>query len=68
MSLVVQFFWNTVYILLSQQILDRPTIKCHADDNFVFSKTVHRCILRSTQSNCCTAKLSTSFLLSYGPA
>jgi len=32
-----------------------------------FSKTVHRCILHSTQFNCCTAKLSTSFLLSYGP-
>ena len=30
-----------------------------------FSKTVHWCILRSTQSNCCSAKLSTSFLLSY---
>ena len=29
-----------------------------------FSKTVHRCILHSTQSNCCSAKLSTSFLLS----
>jgi len=32
-----------------------------------FNNTVHRCILRSTQSNCCSAKLSTSFLLSYGP-
>jgi len=29
-----------------------------------FSKTVHWCILHSTQSNCCSAKLS--FLLSYG--
>jgi len=26
-----------------------------------------RCILHSTQSNCCSAKLSTSFLLSSGP-
>jgi len=32
-----------------------------------FNKTVHRRILRSTQSNCCIAKLSTSFLLSYDP-
>jgi len=31
-----------------------------------FSKTVHMCILHSTQSNCCSAKLSTFFLLSYG--
>jgi len=32
-----------------------------------FSRIVHaRCILQSTQSNCCSAKLSTSFLLSYG--
>jgi len=38
------------------------------DDNFVFvffclSKTVHRCILRLTQSNCSSAKLSTSVLI-----
>jgi len=32
-----------------------------------FRKTVHQCILRSTQFNCCSAKLSTSFLRSYGP-
>jgi len=31
-----------------------------------FNKTVHRCIVHSTQSNCCNAKLSTSFLLTYG--
>jgi len=30
------------------------------------SKTVHWCILHSTQSNCCSAKLSTSLLKSYG--
>ena len=30
-----------------------------------FSETLHRCILCSTQSNCSSAKLSTSFLLSY---
>jgi len=29
-----------------------------------FSKTVHRCILHSTQSDCCSAKLWSSFLLS----
>ena len=35
---------------------------------FIYNnKTVHRCILHSTQSNCCSAKLSISFLLSYGP-
>jgi len=28
------------------------------------SKTVHWCVLHSTQSNCCSAKLSTSFILS----
>jgi len=32
-----------------------------------FSKTVHRRILRSTQSNCYTARLSTSFFVNYGP-
>ena len=32
-----------------------------------FNNTVHRCILHLTQSNCCNAKLSTSFLFSYGP-
>ena len=33
--------------------------------NFVFQKTVHRCILHSPQSNCCSVKLSsTSCLLS----
>jgi len=32
-----------------------------------FSKTVHRCILHSTQSSCCSEKPSTSFLLRYGP-
>jgi len=32
-----------------------------------FSKTAHWCISHSTQSNCCSAKLSTSFLPSYGP-
>jgi len=30
-----------------------------------FNKTMHRCILHSTQSNCYSAKLSTSFLLRY---
>jgi len=32
-----------------------------------FSKTLHPGILRSTQSNCSSAKLSTSFLLICGP-
>ena len=32
-----------------------------------FSKTMHRCFICSTQYNCCSAKLSTSFLLSCGP-
>jgi len=32
-----------------------------------FSKTMHRFIVRSAQSNCCSGKLATSFLLSYGP-
>jgi len=36
---------------------------CVICNNFVFSKTVHRCIMHSTQSNCCSAKLSKSFLL-----
>jgi len=31
-----------------------------------FIKAVHQCILHSTQSNCSSAKLSNSFLLSYG--
>jgi len=32
-----------------------------------FSKTVHRPILHSTQSICCSVKLATSLILSYGP-
>jgi len=32
-----------------------------------FSNTMNRCVLRSTQSHYCSTKLSTSFLLSYGP-
>jgi len=32
-----------------------------------FSKTMHQCILSSTQSNYSSVELSTSFLLSYGP-
>jgi len=57
-----QYCW---YILASQQILNVVI------ESFItilsFSKSLHRCILHSTQSNCCSAKLSTSFLLSYGP-
>ena len=57
-----QYCWD---IVLSQQMLDAIIV------SFItvlsFSKTVHRYILHSTQSNCCSAKLSTSFLLSYGP-
>jgi len=57
-----QYCWD---ILLSQQMLDAMIT------SFItilsFSETVHSCILHSTQSSCCSAKLSTSFLLSYDP-
>jgi len=52
-------------ILLSQQMLD--AIITLFIRILSFSKTVHRCILHSTQSNCCNGKLWTSFCLSYGP-
>jgi len=39
-------------------------IKHVGDDSFVFQQD--SAPVRSTQSNCCSAKLSTSFLLSYG--
>jgi len=32
-----------------------------------FSKIAHRCILHSALSKCASAKLSTFFLVSYGP-
>jgi len=49
-----QHCWDSD-ILLSQQMLDGIIASCTW------------CILHSTQSNCCSAKLSTSFLLSYDP-
>jgi len=45
-------------ILLSQQILDAIIASFIA--TLSVSKTVHWCILRSTQSNCCSARLWTS--------
>jgi len=57
-----QYCWD---ILLSQQIL--VAIVVSFTTILSFSKAVHQCILHSTQSNCCSAKLSTSFLPSYGP-
>jgi len=50
-------------ILLSQQMLDAIIPSFITILSFI--KTVHRCILRSTQSNCCSATLLTSSL-SYG--
>jgi len=50
-----QHCWD---ILLSQQMLD--AIKCVIDDNFVLQQD--SALMHSTQSNCCSAKLSTSFL------
>jgi len=52
-------------VLLSQQMLD--AIIASFTTVLSYSKTVHRCILHSAQSNCCSAKLSTSFLLSSTP-
>jgi len=52
-------------ILLSRQMLD--AIITSLMTVLFLNKTLHQCILRSTQSNCCSAKLSTSFLVTYGP-
>ena len=52
-------------VLISHQMLG--VIKCTVNDNLSFSKTTLWCILHSAQSVCCTAKLSTSFLLISGP-
>jgi len=42
-------------------------IKRFVDNNFAFQQDSAPVHMASTQSNCCSAKLSTSFLLSYGP-
>jgi len=45
-------------------------IKHVVDDNIICiyaTQLMHRCMVRATQLNSCCAKLSTSFLLSYGP-
>jgi len=55
-----QCCWN---ILFSQQMLG--AIKHVVDDNFVFQRDTAPMHLTLTQCNCCSAKLSTSFLLSY---
>jgi len=64
-----QHCWDS---LVSQQMLMRSWWQyclCARQCTSVscMSKTVHQCILRSIQSNCCSAKLATSFLLSCGP-
>ena len=51
-------------ILLSQRMLH--AINAQLMTILSFSKTVHQCIFRSTQSHRCSTKLSTSSLLSYG--
>jgi len=53
------------HILLSQQMSD--AIITSIITIMSFSKTVRRPIWHSTQSICCSAKLSTSLILSYDP-
>jgi len=42
-------------------------IKHITDDNFFFQQVSESHIKHITQSNCCSMKLSTVFLTSYGP-
>ena len=47
-------YWD-ILILLSQQMLDAIIVSFIR--TLSLSKTVHWCISRSTQSNCCSARL-----------
>jgi len=57
-----QYCWD---ILLFQQMID--AINASLLTILSFNKTLHWCILRSTQSNCCSARLLTFFLLTCCP-
>ena len=70
---VIKHMSESHWIVLLGYLTILTNVRCYyrvVYNDFVFeqdSAPDTRCTLNSTQSNCCSAKFSTSFLMSYGP-